>query len=246
MKNKVVVNDTADVIWKRKSDGHVVFTTEAQLASISQAVDEEKLYGGIGNQTVALLRSNKEIDLAVRNALWDLEYLSMTQGVAIQEDGQAVVKGKEIVAVEGDEIGGLTITLTETPVDDTATIFDLDGSQQEVAVATGSIEIPEGFEAKAGDEVTVIYDKDVTGETVVFDAKKFSEKYSVEYQTLAYNPETMQPAYDIYIQFDEVVPSGAFEMSLENGTPYTPELNFSVMTPTGKSEMGRIIRVPSK
>lgn len=243
MKNKVVINDTADVIWKRISDGHTVFTTEAQLASISQAVDEEKLYGGIGNRPVALLRSNKEIDLAVRNALWDLEYLSMTQGVAVEPDGKAQVKKIEALTVQ-DNGGELIVEISDTAIDGEVVVYDIDGSQSSVLATGKEVVVSEGFKAKEGDDVTVIYKREVTGESVAFDSKKFSEKYSVEYQTIAYDPETMLPVYDIYIQFYEVIPSGEFEMSLENGTALTPELNFTVVAPAGETVMGRIVRVP--
>lgn len=239
--NRYVINDTADVIWKRKSDGHLVFTTEAQLASISQAVSEERLFGGIGNKTVAILSTEKTVDLTVRNSLWDLEYLSMTQGVAIESDGTATVKKQEKLTVK-DNSGTLELEVTGTPIGD-VTVFDVDGTQESATPVTGVVEVPITFTAIEGDELDVIYNEEVTGGIVTFDSETFSEKYEVEYRTIAYDPSTMEVTQDIYIQFDEVKPSGNFEMSFENGTALTPELNFMVTTPLGKTEMGRVIKV---
>lgn len=58
---KMVIQDTADVYFKRKSDGHTVFTTEAQLASLSGAISEEKLYAGIGNKPIYILKTQKNL-----------------------------------------------------------------------------------------------------------------------------------------------------------------------------------------
>lgn len=242
MTTKLLINDTADVIFKRKSDGHIVFTTEAQLASISSAVSEEQLRGGIGNKTVAVTRTEKTVDLSVRSALWDAEFLAMSQGVAIQEDGSAKVK-KILTATVADNAGTLEATIQGTTTAVEGVFFDTDGSQAEVTITTNKFAVPTGSSAVAGDTVTVVVEQTVTGDIISIDSQKFSEKYEVEYRTIAYDPKTMKVVQDVYIQFDEAIPSGNVEMSLENGTPLTPEMNFMVTTPAGKTEMGRIIRV---
>ena len=44
------IMDVADVTFTRKSDNHVVFTSEAQTSTLSQTVDEETIKGGIGSR----------------------------------------------------------------------------------------------------------------------------------------------------------------------------------------------------
>lgn len=239
---ELVVMDTVDVKLKRKSDGYVIAKTKTQMGSISQTVSSEKLYGAIGNQTIAILETQKEVSLSYRNALWDLEYLSMTQGVAVDENAKVTVKKTEKVKVT-DNVGTLEVLLKGTAIGNTATLFDKDGSQQEVAVATSTIEVPVGFTAVEGDTLTVIYDAEVTADVVTFDSKKFSEYYEIEMSTICYDPDTMKVIKDLYIQFDQVKPSGAFDMSFENGTALTPELTLEAMSPDGTSEMGRIFTV---
>ncbi|SNZ09935.1 hypothetical protein SAMN05421503_1426 [Terribacillus aidingensis] len=232
--NKTVISDTADVTFKRKRDGHIVFTTEAQMASISQAVTEERLKGGIGNRDIALIRSAKEVSLAVRNALFDLEWLAMTQGVAVERDGKALVNKIETVTV-GD---AGAFTLSEVPAEGEVVFTNLDGVNKKVA-ADGTI--PVDF-AEQGERLKAIYKVEATGKLVEIAADKFSESYEVEYRTITYNPDTNAVVSDLYVQFDNVVPSGAVELSLENGTPLTPELNFNAMTEDNK--IGRFFEVP--
>lgn len=239
---ELVVMDTVDVKLKRKSDGYIVAKTKTQMGSISQSVSSEKLYGAIGNQTIAILETQKEISLSYRNALWDLDYLAMTQGVAIDEGANATIKKVENLKVV-DNAGTLEITVTGTPKGNTAVLFDLDGSQQSVAVATKVITVPTGYAALENDILQVVYEEEVVGDVVSFKADKFSEYYEIEMSTICYDPETMKVVKDLYIQFDQVKPSGSFDMSFENGTALTPELTLEAMSPKGTSEMGRIFTV---
>lgn len=240
---KTLINDTADVVFTRKSDGKKIFTAEAQLASISQAITEEKLKGGIGNKTVALLRSDKEITLQVRNALFDLGWLSMTQGVAVEENGQATINFKEDDLVVTDNLGTLEVTITGTPSDTTAQIINSKGEVEEAAITGSKVTVPVGH-AVAGEKVAVSYLKEVTGNLVSFDSKRFSENYAVEYHTIEYNPETNEVVADLYIQFDNTVPSGSFDLSFENGSAISPELSFEALASATGSEIGRMIEVP--
>jgi len=239
---KTVIHDTADIVVKRKSDGHTVLNAHAQLASIAQTVSEEFLKGGIGNKNLFLIRTDKEVNLAMRSATFDLEYLAMTQGVAVEESGTAKITKFEQVTVAG-VLGDLEVTIKGTPVNGKAILHDADGTQVELDVAAGKATLPIGSTATDGDILTVSYVEDVTGRVVEMDSTKFAEKYSVEYRTIEYDLDTQKVIADIYFIFDEVVPSGAFDLSLENGSAYTPEINFMVLNPQNSDVFGRIVEV---
>lgn len=239
---RTLINDTANVVFKRKSDGHVIFTAEAQLASISQSISEEKLKGGIGNRQLGLIRSDKEVTLQVRNALFDFEWLSVSQGVAVQENGAATVWKREDSLLVADNGGTLEVTIKGTPVGNTVRVINAAGETEESTETTKKVAIPVGV-AVEGDRVSVAYQEEVTGNVLTMDAQKFSEAYEVEYSTIEYDPESSQVVADLYIQFDHVIPSGSFEMSLENGSALSPELSFEAMTTGSSTEIGRFIEV---
>lgn len=241
---KTLINDTADVVFTRKSDGHKVFTAEATIAGISQAITENKLKAGIGNKTIAVLRSDKEITLNVTNALFDLNWLAATQGVAVQ-NGTATINHQETDLIVADNAGSLEVTITGVPVDtNDVQIIDSVGNVYEGTFTTGKVKIPvEATTIEVGDKVAINYTKSVTGNTVVFDSKKFSENYAVEYHTIEYNPATNEVLADLYIQFDNCVPSGSFDLSFENGTAISPALTFEALASLTGSEMGRMIEV---
>lgn len=240
MNNRYVIADTCDVTWERIRDGKVVMTTESQLASISQAVSEERIYGGIGGGTVALISSQKEIDLSVRDALWMLDYLEMTQGVEVDPAGTATIITKKLEGKVEDNGGTLEVKIDDTAVTG-AIIVDKDGSHEPATFTTGVATLPLPATAADGDTVTVYVKEDVTGETVTFNADKFSELYRCTYKTIAFDPSTMEHKKDVIIQFDSVKPSGSFDMSFEMNSPIAPEMNFTVLTPQNTKEMGRIL-----
>jgi hypothetical protein len=239
---RTLINDTANVVFKRKSDGHVIFTAEAQLASISQQISEEKLKGGIGNRTIALIRSDKEVQLQVRNALFDFDWLSVSQGVAVQEDGAATVWKREDSLQVVDNAGTLEVTIKGTPVGNTVRVINAKGEAEASTETTKKVAVPVGV-AVEGERVSVAYQEDVVGNILTMDSQKFSEAYEVEYSTIEYNPETSQVVADLYIQFDHVIPSGSFDLSLENGSALSPELSFEAMTTGTSTEIGRFIEV---
>ena len=228
------VIDVADVTFKRKSDGHIVFTSEAQMSSLSQTVDEEAIQGGIGSKTLYTVKSNKQMELSVRNATFNLEWLAMTQGVKVEDGGVAtVMKDYTVDVAEG---------AVEVDVEGTVTIVNEDKESQTAEASSGSVTIPAEFAAD-GESITVIAEEEVIGKSVEIRSDKFSEKYEVQYKTIVYDNSTDKHVHDLYINFYEVSPSSAFDLSLENGTAFTPELTFTAMA-NKHSEIGKMIQVP--
>lgn len=243
---KLLIADTADVTIKRKSDGNVFISAETQLASISASLGvDEKVFGGIGNKPLALFKGQKEITSTFRNAFYDANFLAMTQGVTIQEDGTATVFKKEngLKVVKNEEV--LEVTIEGTPTDTTVYVTNTLGETESATVATNKVTIPEGH-AVEGDLVSVSYKEAVTGDIVELDATKFAEAYEMEYHTICYDPSTNKVIKDLYIQLDHVVPKGEFELSFEAGSPIAPETQFDVLAQPNSDKMGRVIEVARK
>lgn len=240
---KLLVIDTADVVMKRKSDGHIFITAEAQLTSISQSLGiNEKIYGGIGNKPLAIMKGQKEVSSTLRNAFYDQEFLSLTQGVAIKKDGSATVykTEKSLRVVKNED--GLEVTITGTPLDNTVHVRNAKGEVEVSTATTNKVIIPTGH-AVEGEIVSVTYQESIKGDIVELDAEKFAEAFTLEYHTIAYDPDTNKVVKDIYIQLDHVIPSDEFELSLENGNAIAPEVNFECMAAPNDTSIGRIIEV---
>ena len=234
---ELYIADVAEVTFEDKATGDVAFLGNGQITGLTGSEEEEKIFGGIGNRHIYSIRHSKELELNITNATFDLEYLAMTQGEQISNKTTTVVEFEKNLVVEGGEVqlkdnsfnGGVKIRVGRNTTDAEA--------------IQGVVTIPESA-AVDGEEVAVAYSKDVEGETVILDATKFSKNYKVTYRTIVYSVDTNEVVADLYFVFPNASPSGEYELSLENGQAYTPELNFSVMAERGENELGRIIQVP--
>lgn len=241
--NNIVIHDTAEVIITDLVDGRVVLNAEAQLAGIAGAISEEDLRGGIGNRKLYRIRTDKEITLTMRSALANVEYWAMTQGVTVDEAGTARITAYRTLPVADGAIDVSAIAGEIVPGDDGRTyitVTQANGTQEAVEPTENTVAVT-GY--NDGDKVNVFYQKEVIGNSISIDSTKFSHKYKVEMRTIAYDVETAQVQSDIYFIFPETIPSGEFDISLENGSVYTPEITFSVVNASGSNEMGQIIEV---
>lgn len=237
MSKKTVIHDVCNVTMKRKSDGKVIATGEAQTTSISQSIQEDFLKGGWGNRNLYVIKSDKNITGTVKNAFFSLDWLAAQQGVSV-ENGTVKVWEDEVLTVGA----GGAVTLSKSPID-TVLFENKDGEVLTQDSTSTEATIPATF-AEPNTEVTARYKIEVEGEIVEIKADTFSEAYELEYHTLEYDPVTEKIYSDLYIQLDKVSPSGETELGFEAGNAITPEMKFSALSENNK--LGRFVRVKRK
>src|SRR5690606_12728183 len=184
-----------------------------------------------GNNLISTIRSSKTITVTARDALMSPDYLALTQGVDIEEDGTANVTRVE--TLDAGDAGAVTLSAEAAgPV-----TFTNDLGEQVTAEATGTTATLTG----ATGMVEVSYPTTVTGDIIRFMADKFSEAWELELETIAYDPDTNQISKSIFFQFDKAIPAGDFDLSLEAGTATAPELTLNIASDKGNKELGRMI-----
>lgn len=238
MSKQVIIQDVCDVVITDISTGKVAANTYMQMSGLEGTISEEDLRAGIGNGKIFKIRTDKDLNLSFRSAVFDNEWLAMTQGVEVEKKTVKVTRSERLVIEDGK------ITITGTAVNNTVKLTDADGSVEDAAVTTKDITIPEGFTLEDGDDVIVTYQEEVTGDSVEFDGAKFSRKYKVEMRTISYDLNTAEVYSDIYFIFPETLPGGEFNFSFEAGSVITPEISFSVLQPKGTTVMGTMVDVP--
>lgn len=246
---KTIIADTCDVVFKRLSDGKVILTAEAQLASVTQSIEEERVKGGIGNRDIAILRSEKEVELQVRSAVFDSDWLEMVSGTSYEEETNTIHKKEDGLIVVAGDPDALEVKMEGTPkVGGKVYLFDSKGVQQvleESELVDGTITLGTEFpDAKVGDIMTALYELDVTGQSLTLDATKFPSNFRVEYSTVEYDIDTNEIINDLYWIFNSATPGGDFDYSFENGQAITPEVSFTALAPIGSSEIGKVMEVP--
>ena len=238
MGKQLIIQDVCDVIITDLVTGKVAANTYMQMSSLEGTINEEDLRAGIGNGKIFKIRSEKDLNLNFRSAVFDSEWLAMTQGVTVNSTSVEVTRTERLIIKAGK------ITILGTPVGNTVTLTDADGSTNEAAATSKEVTVPIGFTLKDGDDIIVVYKENVTGEGIEFDATKFSSKYKVELRTISYDLNTAEIYSDIYFIFPECLSGGDFNFSFEAGSVITPEISFSVLQPRGSTVMGQMIDVP--
>lgn len=245
MSKDLVIQDVCDVVITDMK-GNVVANTKLQMSALEGTISEEDLRAGIGNGKIFKIRSEKDLNLNFRSAVFNAEWLAMTQGVEVKQDTIEVTRA-ETICIDGGEF-----TTEGTPVATSLYVKNEEGKFVKTEF-TGKIIDKSAVDllfpiAAATDEgvqeVTVHYKEEVTGESIAFDAKAFSAKYRVELHTIAYDLETATIASDIFFVFYEAMPGGDFSLSFEAGSVITPEISFSVLQPKCGTVMGKMIDVP--
>ncbi|MBF0793424.1 hypothetical protein [Mammaliicoccus lentus] len=231
------IKDVAEATLRRKKDDFVVVAGATQDSSISQSVEEEIIKGGIGNSPQYTIRSGKEMEITIKNALFDHQWLAASQGVKVVEGQKVMVMHTEVVEV--GEGGKLTIkekSITE------ATIVDTYGKNLEATFASGEATVA-GLDKQVGKDVSVVYDIEKTGETIAFRGDRFAEKFKLQLFTYAYDQATESIAKEVYITFENVSPSSEFEISLSAGEAFTPEYTLKATQDPKTKEIGKFILV---
>lgn len=235
MGKQTVIQDVCDVIVTDTETGHVVANTYLQVSSLDGTITEDDLRAGIGNGKIFKIRSDKDLNLSFTSAVFDSEWLAMTQGVEVTEKTALITK-IEHLTVEGGEV-----TLEGEPVNGTIRVVGESGTEEDLDAVNGVVTVTT---AQDGEAVDVSYQEEITGESIEFDSAKFSKKYKVEMRTISYDLDTAEVYSDIYFIFPETLPGGEFSMAFTAGEVITPELTFSVLQPKGTTVLGEMFEVP--
>lgn len=230
--------------------GEVIATSTLQEANIEVSVQENEVRGGRSNQLLAILHSDRDIQISLNDSEFRYDWLAKQLGQTISTGaGIAYAQPYEVIAS-----GTTTITAT-LPAD--APTPKATGHQMYVwnattkakvtgfTIATKTITFPSG--ASAGDVLevrTYIYDSAAGTQTINIDNAVFAKGLKAILETIEIdNDET--PKYRLQYQFDETLPSGNFSINTSSErTANAQGFNLRVIKPKGSSVVGRVLRIP--
>lgn len=233
------IQDTTDVLLTRKSDGYKIFTGSTQSVGVTQSVEEELVKGGIGNAPQYTIKASKELEITVKDALFDFNWLAATQGVKVKDDKSITIEMTEIVALgKSGEVKIKDQTATA------AVVIGADGANHKATFSKGTATVSGLADVKEGTNVTVIFDKTVEkGKTIAIRSDRFAEKYKAQLYTVAYDKDTEKISKDVYGIFEYVTPSSEFDMSFEAGSAMSPEIKLRATADPKTKEIGKWVLV---
>jgi hypothetical protein len=236
-------------------NGDVIASTTLQDSNIDVSVNEQEVRGGKGNQLLATLHSDRNIEVALTQT--EFEY-----GWMAKQLGQDIVTGAGVgyampkFYTAADDPATTTTTEVEITLDKTPnsadpglaiynksgkkiTGFTVSGNTVDLSAATPAVAVGDEVEVR-----TYRYDTDPATETITIDNSVFARGVKLVLNTLEID-ESEAPLNEIQYQFDECNPTGNFTMNTSSDkSAYTQDFTLRVVKPKTTTEVGRILRIP--
>lgn len=232
-------------------DGQVFGTTTLQDANIEVQVQENDVRGGRGNQLLAVLHSDRDINISLTDVEFKYDWLAKQLGQDIVTGaGRAYAMPKWYTVQDGGTTGVDSITLDEAPDDmnPELAIYDENGEPITGFTVNGSdVEFSGTGAVVAGDKVevrTYAYNTDPTTETIEIDNSVFADGVKAVLETLEID-NNENPTHKVQYQFDNSLPSGNFTISTASAREaQTQEFSLRVVKPSDSNVVGRVLRMP--
>lgn len=244
MKEQLFELSTANFYALDPSTGLELYTGTLESDQLERTVEQEKIKGGIGNDTLTVIDKSSELNLTVTDVVNRRDMLAAKLGTSIQ-------KGKIIVKhlpknYEVKEDTGLKVTLSATPLDGAVlNIYDnKDKTKMEVTTdytISGSVItiIKEGI--KAGDTIFVTgFDYETTAEYIDIPSISSTKSMQVIVEKPIWNADGEIVYYKQY-NFPKAKIDGSFTTSGNTEKQANPdETKFTITKDGNEVTLGRI------
>lgn len=246
--DNIFVQDVCEVYLKEPTVGTQYFFGLTTKNEITQKIKQDFLKGGIGNGTVGVVQSDKEITFKVSTLLHNDSLFEIQSGTefASSTTTKTMYSESVICTVAGKvtpllKVGVTTVTPNE------GTVIVMDGKGKAVAGTWASPDFTATTPADiaVGSAYTVFYQiTNANAQVLLLDSKKFPKNYYVELHTIAYDVDKNVVVADIYWQFNKALPDGGIQAQYEAGKSNGDEVAFTAQLLAGSSSYGNYVVVP--
>lgn len=185
--------------------------------SITQSIQSTSIYAGKGSQKVFEFNYQKELAIAIEDAVFDAKYIAMQNGTKIVNQLANFYVTKEVTF---DALG--KVTLDSTPVGEVQVL--LDNGEYKNLKPTGN----EILDVLLKDKKTkVVYAESTMMDTITIDSKTFPKAMKLVMNVDIYTNSGKQ--MEMQIEVPQFKPDGALEISLTTDGVASSALNGSAL-----------------
>lgn len=244
------VADVFDAILIDNNTKKVMATTTLQEANIEVTIEENDIRGGKGNQLLAVLHADRDINIPLTDAEFKYDWLAAQLGQDIKTgEGIAYAMPKWYEVMDDGE-GGTIITLNNTPISqDSLSIFDFDGkeitgfvlngNQVDLSSATPMVNVGDQVEVR-----TYQYETTPDAQIIQIDNSVFAKGVTLILETLEIDADE-QPTHRIQYKFPNAIPTGNFNINTTSAREGSAqEFSLRIVKPRTSTVVGEIIRFP--
>ena len=202
----------------------------ALTSTNEHSADTTYATGGKGNPRRLAFDGNRQSTLTISTQIIDFRIIALLAGAEVEKGVTNVFKREVLTAV--DDEGDVKITLSETPVTGTVTVFPLSsdavaGEEEDITVTDSDVTITAGT---AGAQYVAYYQfkSDSNAEKISFKAKNFPKYCRIVGDTLIKNEATgVNEPFQMVAH--KAKPQANFTLTMASeGDPTTLEMNFDL------------------
>lgn len=237
--SKFGILQVADVVFfDMETKKPAILFDSLKVSTIENESESAEARGGKGNPIRVSWSYGRTATLALEDALLSMESLSTLSGNAVEE--ATVAYGREMVTVGTDG----SVTLSETPVEGTVTVFaNNDGIiGDEVQPVSATAEKITGL--NAGDKVMVFYEYTAPegSKRIRFSADKFPGTYKVIGDTVVRDESTGRDKAMQFVIHKAQLQSN-FSITLDAENVSTFDFNLNVMKDNDSNDLYELIKL---
>jgi hypothetical protein len=245
--DNILIQDVCEVYLKDLSTSTQYFFGLTTKNEVTQKVKQDFLKGGIGNGTVGVVQSEKEITFKVTTLLHNDNLYAIQSGTDFATVSAKTIYSESVIsAVAGKvtptlKVGNTTVTPT------VGSVVVMDGKGKQIAGTWTSPDFTATTPADiaVGSAYTVFYQiTNATAQVLTLDSKKFPKNYYVELHTIAYDVDKNTVVADIYWQFNKALPNGGLQAQYEAGKGNGDDVEFTAQLLAGNSSYGNYVVMP--
>lgn len=202
----------------------------ALTSTNEHSADTTYATGGKGNPRRLAFDGNRQSTLTISTQIIDFRIIALLAGADVEKGVTNVFKREVLTAV--DDEGDVKITLSETPVTGTVTVFPLSsdavaGEEEDITVTDSDVTITDGI---AGTQYVAYYQfqSDINAEKISFKAKNFPKYCRIVGDTLIKNEATGENE-PFQMVAHKAKPQANFTLTMASeGDPTTLEMTFDL------------------
>ena len=207
-----------------------LYVDYALTSTNEHSADTTYATGGKGNPRRLAFDGNRQSTLTISTQIIDFRIIALLAGADVEKGVTNVFKREVLTAV--DDTDSVKITLSETPVTGTVTVFPLSsdavaGEEEDITVTGSDVTITTGT---AGTQYVAYYqfESDSNAEKISFKAKNFPKYCRIVGDTLIKN-ETTGVNEPFQMVANKAKPQANFTLTMASeGDPTTLEMNFDL------------------
>lgn len=236
---KTIMYGVGEAMFQDLNDkSNILAMSKLQNLTINFGAESEEIHGGDDPYPITEFPKTKSITITAQDALFDIDYLAITQGASTEEVKKAQMT--EMFNVRADEDG--KIQLKHKPVDGSVVVKGLElkatssdpgaasqNAKKTFTVADKEITLPAEYKNK---DVSGYYVREV--EKSARSTAAFKDKFPVPFKFIhrvpVYNTEN-QIVQQAQLTIYKCKSDNSFEFNLQPQTAYAPQLTLKALDP---------------